>query len=215
MGHIKTQEFMDYIHLKKTLIAVFDHFLSCHDRTELEEMMQVFEAGKSLVITLPEAVHRDDYAGEIETMMAVEKPKKIASRIRKKKPNIAVKQDIQQVKICDVPILLDLAKLPKEKRQIVKDTLNGEHQVTLHDVQMNEIHGFAKARIFKIVKDVKFGISPREMLRSAQHDSSFSQIGFSADERKIFEKIEKSGGDYGKDIVKNMILEIKKYRDPP
>ena len=69
MGHIKTQGFMDYIHLKKTLIAVFDHFLSCHDMAELEEMMQVFEAGKSLVITLPEAVHRDDYAQEIETCL--------------------------------------------------------------------------------------------------------------------------------------------------
>jgi len=53
------------------------------------------------------------------------------------------------------------------------------------------------------------------MLHSVQHDNAISQIGFSADERQIFENIEQAGGDYGKEIVKNMILEIKKYRDPP
>jgi len=226
VGQIKRQGFMDYIHLKKTLIAVFDHFLSCHDMAELEEMMRAFEAGKSIKITLPEAVHRDDYAQDIIQVMEAEKPKKTVSRIRHKKPKAPVRQDIKQVKICDVPVLLDVATLSREKREILKDMLNGEHQIQFHEVMINDSHGFAKARIFKKVKSASSGILPSKIVHPVQHNSSFAQEkvqsnndfsyeSFSDDERKIFEKIEKSGGDYGKEIVKNMILEIKKYRDPP
>jgi len=205
---------MDYIKLKKTLIAVFDHFLSCHDMNDLEEMMQAFEAGKSLVITLPEAVHREEYAADVARMLEVLQPKKIVSTIRKKKPHKLSHADIKEIKICDVPVLLDVTKLSKEKRYILKEALQGEHKVTFSDIMMGALHGFAKACICKEVKGRKDNASC-EMLHCAQHDKSIFYERFLDDEHKRFEKIEKSSRDYRKDIVRNVILEVKKHKDPP
>ena len=56
---------MDYIKLKRTLTAAFDHFLSCHDMAELEEMMHALEEGKKLVIQFPEPIHREDYSDDV------------------------------------------------------------------------------------------------------------------------------------------------------
>ena len=246
---------MDYIHLKKTLIAVFDHFLSCHDMHELEEMMQAFEAGKSIVIKLPEAVHRDDYIDDVlaredkqddvlaredkqddmKCMKAALKPKKIVSRIRRKKPKPAGKCGLKQIKICDVPVLMDLTKLSEEKRDALKDTLNGNHKVTFNDVMANDRHGFAKATVFKVVREEE-GASSHEGLLSmaryrlpiSQHsnplvgkdqkdksDRSFFYYGLSAGERAVLQKTQEAHSEYSKENVQNMILDIKKYCDPP
>ena len=79
---------MDYIELKRTLVAAFDHFLSCHDMAELEEMMQALEAGKQLVIGFPEPIHREDYKDDAlareelnDDMAMMAKPAKRACRI--------------------------------------------------------------------------------------------------------------------------------------
>ena len=74
---------MDYIKLKQTLISAFDHFLSCHDMRDLEEMMRALEMGKRLVIGFPEPIHREDYRDDIALMAAP--LKKTRSRIRRKK----------------------------------------------------------------------------------------------------------------------------------
>lgn len=226
---------MDYLYLKKTLIAIFDHFLSCYDKSELEEMMQAFETGKSLVIKLPESIDRADYAEDV-ARMDVAKAKKVTSRIKRKKPKHQRKIETKQIKICDIPVFLDLTHLSKEKRALLKKNLKDAHKVTFSDVMIHDVHGFAKAHIFKTNKEVDDTL-PRENLRamvqhrlsSLEHDKPLSQDtlneiknknsisykGLSADEQIILHNIKEAGGDYAQDIIENMILDIKKYRNPP
>lgn len=208
---------MDYIKLKKTLLAVFDHFLSCYDMNKLEEMMQAFEAGKSLVIKLPEAVHREDYAEDVERMLEAPRPKKTVSRIRKKKPRKISSSDIKETKICDVPIFLDLAKLSQEKKQILKETLGGAHKITLRDVMIHDAHGFAKARVCKMVQVKSSCALSHEVLSPIQDEHSLSHKMRMQDHHSFSgkRKTEKSSDRYREKLIENIMFEVKKYKDPP
>ena len=153
---------MDYLRLKKTLIAAFDHFLSCHDMHDLEEMMQAFEAGKSLVIGFPEPIHREDYSDDIKQKddaftrevqkddvlaLDVSKPKKVTSRIKKKKPK-AVTQTAVQKHIATVPIFIDLSNMNKEKQAQISNILQSDnHNIVLSDVMIKTRHAFGLAKI--------------------------------------------------------------------
>lgn len=193
---------MDYLTLKKKLIAVFDHFLSCHDINELEEMMQAFEHGKSLIIKLPEAIHRDDYK---QDMMFIEtqKPKKTVSRIRRKK-YLSKKAQEHHIKICDIPVLLDLAGLTEEKRHILQETLKGEHKIEFHQLIVNDIHGFAKAKIFKTTENISAPLN--KVIYSPYKKTDYDHI------ERISPKNIKSEDNRKEELIRKIKLEIKNIK---
>ena len=198
---------MDYLHLKNTLLAVFDHFLSCHDIAELEEMMQAFEAGKKLVIKLLEIVNRDDYAEDSINMMKAAIPTKVISRVKQKKTKVTIKQNIKHIKICDIPVFLDLTQLSQDKKESLNNTLKTEHNITFSDIMMDDHRGFAKARIFKVVK------SDHSFFHKANNILSYD--GLSVDEHTASNNLHKARGNYRKKIIENIILAIQKHRYPP
>ena len=146
---------MDYITLKKTLMAVFDHFLSCHDQHDLEKMMRVFEEGKGLNIRLPEKIHRDDYKNDLQ-FMAVSTPKTIKSRVRKSKPKDGIKIAESLEHVCNIPIMMKLTKMDKKQCLMIKDVLTRQrHKIVFKDTLIDKHHGFATAVISRIVQKKK------------------------------------------------------------
>ena len=139
---------MDYLKLKQTLLAAFDHFLSCHDAHELEQMMQGLEAGKKLVIQFPEAINREDYDDVLareerinDDVLAREerinddvafetpKPRRVTSRIKRKKTNSSQKT-IKEL-LCEVPIYMELSSLSKKQQDEVKNLIQKNPTVTI------------------------------------------------------------------------------------
>ena len=128
---------MDYLKLKQTLLAAFDHFLSCYDAHDLEEMMQGLEAGKKLIIHFPEPIHRDDYIDDVlereedisDDVLALKspRPKRITSRIKRKKINAT----LEKIKV-DVPIYMELGSLNKKQQDAIKVLL---HKKSNRDTQ--------------------------------------------------------------------------------
>ena len=137
---------MDYIKLKRTLVAAFDHFLSCHDMAELEEMMQALEAGKQLVIGFPEPIHREDYKDDIQ--MEALPVKKMVSRIKRKNPKPKATLPVKQKHICDIPIFMDLSVLSKEKQKELSDALKTDHHnIVLKNIMIKDHLVLAMASI--------------------------------------------------------------------
>ena len=146
---------MDYIKLKKTLMAVFDHFLSCHDKHDLEKMMQAFEAGKGLNIRLPEKIHRSDYKDDLQ-FMNVSKPKVVRSRVRKTKPKESILADDNTSSlehVFNVPIMMKLTRMDKKQCLMLKDLLTRlKHKIMFKNTLIDKHHGVATAVISRVVQ---------------------------------------------------------------
>ena len=186
---------MDYIKLKQTLIAAFDHFLSCHDMDELEDMMQSLESGKRLVIGFPEPIHREDYKDDI-ALIAPDVKKNI-SHIRRRKPKSAKALSLKQKHIGDVPVFMDMRGLSKAKQEKISNILKTKpHNIILKNVLVKGPHIIAMAKIYSFLDTHK--------------DQNQSSLWMGIDSEPI--RPVKQASVKEKNI---MLLQHKKQFDPP
>ena len=181
---------MDYLKLKQILLAAFDHFLSCHDMHELEQMMQGLEAGKKLVIQFPEAINREDYDDVLareerikDDVIALEmlEPKRVTSRIKRKK-TIASQKTIK-VPLCEVPIYMELSSLSKKQQDEVKNLIQKNPTVTIQQPMIvgNKVLAMAafqleKKAIIRIEKPQAAGQRIEAAESSEYRDALIKQI---------------------------------------
>ena len=192
---------MDYVKLKQLLLAAFDHFLSCHDAHELEQMMQGLEAGKKLVIQFPEAINREDYDDVLareeqikddvlaceerikDDVIALEtpKPRRVTSRIKRKKTNSSQKT-IKEL-LCEVPIYMELSSLSKKQQDEVKNLIQKNPTVTIQQPMIvgNKVLAMAafqleKKAIIRIEKPQAAGQRIEAAESSEYRDALIKQI---------------------------------------